>query len=246
MQDFYVGCGPIPTRRRGYFDTFNALEISETWYEPIGLETLKQWRQEAGEGTYLALHIWRWIALDHLELTAEPPLGLPIDQVGLCRATDANAELWKTVREQADALDADAVWIRTPASLSPSKKNRQELEKFQQEIIGNVPFDIIWEARGMWDPDDVYDFAESLGWRLAIDPHQEFEFPEAKGSDGVYVHHQPRGRKNFDRDDCEDLLDIYEEHDGEVLAIFRGASRQRNAQRMKQAYEDRFGELMPE
>lgn len=229
MQRLAYGCGPVPTSRKGYFEQHSALEVSEAYADLISGDTLHAWRKEAGPEFVMVLTANRYLSLDPFEESGVGPLGHPVSEHGFLRPSDANRELWKQVDAQARALHANIVLIRTPASFTPSRENIKNIGVFRKDVIGDVPYQICWEARGMWDDEQLEEIAQEHGFILARDPYVEFEFGDAPAGDMVYTLRHPRGRRNFDRDDIQDLLDFFGEHSGNVTALFRGPERKRNA-----------------
>lgn len=243
MERIVFGCGPIPTRRAGYFEKYTALEISEAYSDLVSGDTLHAWRKEAGSAHRMILNAHRALTLDPMsEPKGEGPLGHPIDEHGLLQVTDANRALWARVDAQARALHASVVLLRTPASFTPSRKNIENLGRFRREVIGEVPYAICWEARGLWEREELDALAEEHNMMLSKDPYEEFEFGTPPSGDILYSLRQPRGRREFDRDDLEDLLDFFEDHSGEVIALFRGGDRSRNAYAFGEAMAARRGD----
>lgn len=229
MQRLAFGCGPIPTGRKGYFEQHSALEVSEAYADLIAGDTLHAWRKEAGREFVMILTANRFLTLDPFDENGVGPLAHPASEHGFLRPTEANRELWKAVDAQARALHANYVLIRTPASFTPSRENIKNIGVFRKDVIGTVPYKICWEARGMWDDEELQEIADANEMILARDPYVEFEFGEPPSGDVIYTLRHPRGRRNFDRDDVQDLLDFFGEHEGNVVAIFRGGERKRNA-----------------
>lgn len=50
MRQRYVGCCGFPVARERYYKTFRAVEIQQTFYEPLQDETARKWRQRAPDG----------------------------------------------------------------------------------------------------------------------------------------------------------------------------------------------------
>lgn len=223
------GCGPIPTSRKGYFEHHTALEVMESYHDVLNGDTLHAWRKEAGRDHHMILDANRWLTLDPMDERGEGPFGHNLRDVGLFQVTDANLDIWKKVDAQARALHANVVLFRTPASFTPSRQNLNNLERFRKEIVGEVPYQIAWEARGMWDPEEMDELAAANNMIVARDPWSEFEFLEPPSSDIIYIASQPRGRRNFDRDDMAEFVEYLEDHAGHVTVIFRGSDRKRHA-----------------
>lgn len=229
MQRLAFGCGPIPTRRKDYFNLHTALEVSETFTSLVSRDTLHAWRKEAGPACTIVLVAHRSLTFDPDDALTAGPLGHPGSEHGFLRDTDANRALWAEVDAQARALHANIVELRTPASFTPTQKNIGRLKTFRKEVIGDVPYQICWEARGLWDDEDRDELAQELDMLTVVDPYVPFTFDPPPPDDIVYTLKQPRGSRNFDREDVVDLLDFFEEHEGNVTALFRGGERERNA-----------------
>ena len=55
-----IGCGPFPPSRRAYFERFRTVELSDTWFEPVGDKTLTKWKNKAPEDFDYHLAAWGW------------------------------------------------------------------------------------------------------------------------------------------------------------------------------------------
>lgn len=243
MQRLAFGCGPIPTRRKNYFEQHTALEISETYTSLMSGDALHAWRKEAGSAFTMVLVAHRYLTFDPDDALADGPLGHAGREHGFLRATDANRALWEKVDAQARAVHANIVQLRTPATFTPTRQNLQNLETFRNELIGEVPYSICWEARGLWDEEETAELGESLNMLIAADPYVPFTFAPAPEGAAFYTLKQPRGRRNFDREDIIELVDYFEDHPGEVTAIFRGGERDRNAYALAAEIRRRYGDL---
>ncbi len=240
MNSLHSGCGPRPTARRAFFDYCTCCEIFEVSREPMRAATLAELRATAPEGFIYTTFADRWIGLDPLDQRGPAPLDLPKSELGMMRPTAANATLWERTRRQAEAVAADYVYFRPAPSFSPSTANRDALRAFRRDIIGDVPFGIVWEVRGLWDLEDARELAAELDIQVACDPYVDDEFPEIGEGNAYYILDRPRGRRVFEDDDCEDLFDYFEQHPAGVIAVFRGPERARNAlmfNRHRQRYE---------
>lgn len=243
MQRLAFGCGPIPTRRKNYFEQHTALEISETYTSLVSGDTLHSWRKEAGAAFSMILVAHRYLSFDPEDALVAGPLDHPASEHGFLRPTDANRALWSAVDAQARAVHANMVQLRTPATFTPTRKNLANLETFRKEIIGDVPYQIGWEARGLWDEEELAELSEQLNLSILSDPYVPFRFEPAPEGDVVYTLKQPRGRRNFDREDIVELVDYFEDHPGGVTAIFRGGERERNAYAFAAEVRRRYGDL---
>lgn len=234
----YIGCGPIPPRRGPYFERFSCAELSETMFKPIRYKTLRGWNAERPDGFDYVLGVHRWIGLEPLDEREPPPLDdFAKKEFGLFADTDANRALWAETAAQAEALAANAVIIRTPPGFSPSAQNRDNLGRFLRDVVGDVPYDFVWEARGLWTPADRADLATELGITAVVDPYDESAFPEVPSAASYYTVTAPNGRVRFSREDFFELAEFLNEHENDVRVIFRGPEREWNAGHLLKALE---------
>ncbi len=244
MPNVLIGCGPFPPKRKEALKQFSIIELAEAIMEPIRHTTLRAWNAERPEGFKYVLGAWRWLTLEPLDEKSAPPLDFPKRDFGLFRDTPANRAVWAEIRGQADALNADGVLFRSPAAFTPSKTNIDSLRHFRKEIIGDVPFELLWEARGMWVEDEIQALADELGFTLVRDPHADTQFPMPSES-GYYAITAPSGHLRFSEDDLFDLSDFLDAHPADVRAVFRGPDRQHNAHALLKLRRKLAGESEP-
>lgn len=233
MADVLIGCGPFPPKRQAFLDAFRVVELTESFSEPIRHNTLRKWDETRPAGFEYVLGASRWLTLDPLSEKSAPPAAFDKRQFGLFAPSDANRAVWDEVRGQADALRADAVLFRSPPAFSPSQENLDNLRRFRESIIGEVPFDLVWEPRGIWQPAEVLALGEELGFTIVRDPHLESRLPDPVPN-AYYAITAPAGHLRFSEDDLFDLNEFFDEHEGKVRAVFRGPDREFNARSMLQ------------
>ena len=234
----FIGCGPIPPKRDKYFEQFNCAELSEAMFQEIRYKTLRGWNSDRPEGFDYVLGVHRWLGLEPLDESGPPPMeGFPKGDFGLFASTDANRALWAETAAQAEALAANAVIIRTPPGFSPSEENRANLRTFLADIVGEVPFDFVWEARGLWTTPERQALASELGITIAVDPYDESSMPEPPDHAAYYTVTAPNGRVRFSQEDFFDLAEFLSAHEHSVRMIFRGPEREWNAGHLLKALE---------
>lgn len=240
MPDVLIGCGPFPPKRGAFLDTFRVVELSEAIHEPIRHATLRKWNESRPDGFEYVLGASRWLTLEPLDESAKPPQEFPRRDFGLFRPTEANRAEWAVVREQADALAANAVLFRTPPAFSPSATNLDALRTFRAEVIGDVPFELIWEPRGIWQPEELAELGEELGMTIVRDPHGATSFP-IPTEDAYYAVTAPIGHLRFSEDDLYDLSEFIDSHPTKVRMVFRGPDRERNARSLHKLRAKLYG-----
>jgi uncharacterized protein YecE (DUF72 family) len=237
-----IGCGPFPPSRRAYFERFRTVELSDTWFEPVGDKTLTKWKNKAPEDFDYHLAAWGWLTFDPLDADGTPPFAHPKRDFGLLQPTEANREVWQVIDRQARTLGARSVLLKTPATFAPSTRSRDHLEAFKRDIIGEVPYQLLWEPRGIWDAEERLAWADEYGLTLVVDPHgEDRRFPEPPEGDAYYAITAPWGRTYFSKDDLFDLFDFLQGHQGTTWVVFRGQDRQRNAEGLVKVLAEELG-----
>ena len=234
MPEIRIGCGPFPTRRKGYFDRFGFVELSEMYFEPVRHNTLTGWRNNHDEEAFEFVPVaWKWLSVDPLDIDEPLPFEAPTRDFGLLQDTEANARVWSEVRAMCEAISARRLLLKTPASFSPSATCRSALERFVTQQAREAGLTVIWEPRGIWTREELHAIGADLGMVIAADPFGEDDFPPVPDGDAWYVLTGPRGRRDFSEDDLLDLYDFLTDHPGRVDLVFRGADRDRNAEAMR-------------
>lgn len=234
----FIGCGPLPPKRDKYFERFNCAELSEAMFQPIRYKTLRGWNAERPDGFDYVLGAHRWIGIEPLDEKGAPPIeGFEKRDFGLFASTDANRALWQETAAQAEALGANAVIIRTPPGFSPSEINRSNLRSFLADVVGEVPYEFVWEARGLWTREQRQELAAELGITLALDPYDEPTLPDPPEGPAYYTVTAPNGRVRFSQEDFFDLAEFLNDHEHNTRVIFRGPEREWNAGHLMKALE---------
>lgn len=139
--------------RRGYFQSFETIEIQETFYKLPRPETVKRWRSEAPPGFVFNIKAWQVIT--------HPPSsptwrrsgikveGSKADLYGHLKPTRENLEAWNRTCEVAEAVSARVIVVQTPPSFGYSAENARNVEEFFSEA--KRPESLLgWEPRGDW------------------------------------------------------------------------------------------------
>lgn len=88
---------------------------------------------------------------------------------------------WLT--EAADALQARAVIIHTPAELTPGARSRDLLRAYVEKLPRVPERHYVWAAQGAWEPEEAAALCRELGIVRAFDPLET----EASPGDVVYA-----------------------------------------------------------
>lgn len=229
MTQLRIGAGPFPPKRKRFLETFDIVELSDTFYELPKASTLQGWKKDAPDDFAFSLVCSQWVTADNLDFSGTPPEGHALRDLGFFQPTEAVDALWGEMIPVIEACGASHVLFKTPASFSPSVTNRENMKAFAQKHLCDVEFVPVWEPRGIWTPDEARELASELGMITAVDPFAELQMPQPPQGPAYYVLTGPSGRRDFSRDDYFDLLDFVEEHEHPLSLVFRGQDRDRNA-----------------
>lgn len=228
MTQIYFGTDEIPRHWDQYFVRCNALELDlDELDNPPHEETLNRWRVESPRGFAFVLHADSRISA---ELTA-------CAEAGSVELTDDLGDGWESTLENAHALAARAVLIKTPVSFGPGNSARELMERFAEELGEEFNYPVIWDSAASWETESTRQWAADCGLTYAYDPFLAFrdEIGLHHG-DGAFVLSERAGlRREFDRRDIRQLIDAVGSYD-RAYFLLRG--------RFQWKYAEHFGELL--
>lgn len=148
-----VGCCGFPSSRKEYYVSFEAIELQETFYNPLDLEKLKKLRGEAPEDFKFSMKAWQAITHPPDSPTWSKSRFKSPSEVksnyGYLKPTKENLEAWELVRKYAKVLRATYVILQTPPSFTYTPENLANLKTFL-ELTREKDFRIGIELRGDW------------------------------------------------------------------------------------------------
>ena len=228
MTQIYFGTDEIPRHWEQYFTRCNALELDlEELEHPPRIDTLNRWRVESPRGFAFVLHADPAVS-QGLAATAES---------GSSELTDAIRAGWESTLENAHALAARAVLVKTPVSFGPGKTAQSLMEQFADELADDFKYPVIWDAAAGWETESTRQWTADCGLTFAYDPFLAFrdEIGLHHG-DGAFVLSERAGlRREFDRRDIMQLIDAVGSYD-RAYFLLRG--------RFQWKYAEHFGELL--
>ena len=129
-----VGCWGFPTKRESYYQTFQVVEVQQTFYQLPLIATGKRWRQEAPPNFEFAVKAWQLITHEPSSPTYRR-LRMKIPEVkkrdyGFFKGTDAIEEAWAKTADFARALKAKKILFQSPASFLPSSDHLRNIKQF--------------------------------------------------------------------------------------------------------------------
>jgi uncharacterized protein YecE (DUF72 family) len=155
-----------------YFETFDTLEVQQTFYDPPARETMARWREQAPEGFIFTIKAWQVITHRSTSNTYRR-MKTRIDDmsaVGAFQLNETTLHAWKVTRDAARLLRAKAILFQCPASFKPTGENVANMRRFFTSIdrLENVLF--LWEPRGAWPDELLVDVCRELDLVHTVDP----------------------------------------------------------------------------
>ncbi len=178
--------------------------------------------------TARTLRRWREQMPDELELGLIAPRAACRSDKGPLRFDDAMRTAFERTQEAASILRARFVILTTGADVTTGRRDRNLLAEWVE------PWDeshaIVWQPRGLWDPELAIPFAKKLGVLYGFDPLEGDAVPTGPL---VYARLAAVGaRKRFDETRLLDIVDAVEQTGAEEAfvaldspASFREATR---------------------
>ncbi|HYO75508.1 MAG TPA: DUF72 domain-containing protein [Thermoanaerobaculia bacterium] len=155
-----------------YFETFDVVEVQQTFYEPPSKLTMDRWRAQAPPGFIFTIKAWQLIthrgtSTTYRRLKSE----VNKEEVGAFQLNQTTLHGWKVTRDCARLLSAKAILFQCPASFKPTDENIGNMRRFFAEIGRMKDVDYLWEPRGAaWSDDVVRDLCAELQLVHAVDP----------------------------------------------------------------------------
>ena len=202
MTTLLVGTTGFPGRRERFpAADLHAVDLPETADQRLKPRTLARWRAQTPETV-------RFVARARTDVTHPSP-GKPGS--GHFRDSDVVRGAWAETVEAARALEAAALLLRTPPSFTPTTGHRATLGAFVSGAAEDLPgVSLIWEPRGVWEDEEVAEWASEAGLIPSVDPQRtipppgEEAFFRLGGSGGV--------RSRYDDLELLDVLARAAEH----------------------------------
>jgi len=168
-----VGCCGFGMARSRYYETFRAVEIQQTFYQPPLLATMQHWRAEAPEGFEFTIKAWQLITHEPFSPTYRR-LKERLDdrqkqQAGAFRWTAVTQRAWDATWKAAQALRARKVIFQCPASFRHTEENKDRLRVFFSRIPRHG-ITCIWEPRGTWEDGEIRSLCDELDLVHCVDP----------------------------------------------------------------------------
>jgi len=155
-----------------YFETFDTLEVQQTFYDPPSRETMSRWREQAPEGFVFTIKAWQVITHRSTSNTYRR-MKTRIDDmsaVGAFQLNETTLRAWKVTRDAARLLRAKAILFQCPASFRPEPENVDNMRRFFAAIDRIDGVTMLWEPRGAWPDELLIDVCRDLDLIHTVDP----------------------------------------------------------------------------
>jgi uncharacterized protein YecE (DUF72 family) len=155
-----------------YFETFDTLEVQQTFYEPPSRETMSRWRDRAPAGFVFTIKAWQVITHRSTSTTYRRMRTRleNKEEAGAFQLNDTVLRAWKTTSDCARLLRAKAILFQCPASFRPTDENVENMRRFFGAIERLKDVAYLWEPRGPWPDDLVSGVCRELDLVHAADP----------------------------------------------------------------------------
>ncbi|MFC7165608.1 DUF72 domain-containing protein [Halospeciosus flavus] len=231
---------------QAYADEFDAVELNRTFYELPQVSTSERWREVVDEmNEEFTFLLKGWQALTHPSRSptwnnhrdAEPE-----GEKGYFRPTETVFDAWERTRDHAEALDAPAVLLQTPAGFDCTDEHAENLREFV-DGIDRGGRTLAWEPRGDWKAN--LDSVEALCTELDLIHVTDLSrrFPSTTDADVAYVrfHGLNEDPYDYDYDYSDEELDEIADRMGTlgdeyetVYAMFNNYEKVDNARSLRE------------
>ena len=136
-----IGCCGFPVARKKYFQSFNLVEIQETFYRLPRLKTSMRWREEPPSDFEFSVKCWQAVTHPPTSPTWRKA-GISIeaakfDSYGLLKPTKENLEAWDRTREICKSLNSRICVVQCPPQFRCTAENVNNTRRFFNAIARN-------------------------------------------------------------------------------------------------------------
>jgi hypothetical protein len=227
MTKYYYGGDEVAGGWDRYFTLCNSIEVPWQADDRPSVKTFNTWRVKSPRGFAFVVQAQPLVVETILALSNRGATSFTAD-------FDAT---WKATADRARALGAKAIVVATPFDFAPGPANRALIADFGRRAVEASKVPILWEATGMWSPEDAAELASTCGLTLVHDPFANFDTDEVNvygksGDAALIVNERGGARRNFDTDEMESLFDATRSFD-RVFILLRGRYKWRHAREFK-------------
>jgi len=227
-----IGCCGFCVKHRDYARQFPVVEIQQTFYQPLRVDTARRWRQEMPPPFEFTVKAWQLITHEATSPTYRRLKTVLSQeerhQAGGFKPTIVVRRAWEATREIALVLDARVILFQCPARFGPTRENLERMRGFFG-TLNREHFTLAWEPRGEWPRPLVEELCRELDLVPAVDPFATTPFP------GPLTYFRLHGiggyRYKFTNTDLETLKSFLA-GDQEAYVLFNNMSMADDARRL--------------
>ncbi|MBW2732583.1 MAG: DUF72 domain-containing protein [Deltaproteobacteria bacterium] len=228
------GCSGAGLPRPGYRKTLDFFEVKDTFLLPPKSKTLERWREISGEEFVFAVKAWQVITHE-----SDSP-GYQVMPEGIRSAMQKGGhfkeggeirEAWEQTLRAAKALRARVILFETPASFTPTSRNRARISSFFESIERLDDILLVWEPLGIWSSEERLTICGDLGLISAGDEES------LQSTDVGYVRLH---RGTYDEDRLIAIADATWESE-EMYYAFQGPEMVHHARRLQKLLSETGG-----
>ena len=161
-----IGTVGYPIAKSKMLADVDVIEMTESRHIPPGKKAARHLKNDMPANTGCTVQVSKYFVSIPEEGTT---LRGDLSAYGHFQVTDESMSLWQRQIQFATEMEARALVLITPASVTPSSTNITAMSRFFKAIDrGNLP--LVWEAHGPWEPGQILQFAEANDLIPAVDP----------------------------------------------------------------------------
>jgi uncharacterized protein YecE (DUF72 family) len=240
MNAVKIGCCGFAGSQQRYLETFSAVEVQQTFYNPPQVTTAERWRANAPANFEFTLKASQLITHEATSPTYRR-LRMPLSdstakKVGSFKPTAEVWNAWERTREIAAALRARVVVFQCPASLMPTDVHKEHLRRFfacvREDFAAkrDTTPALAWETRGHWSDAEVNNLCRQLALIDVVDPF--LRMPVTQGDPYYFrLHGVGHSRYQFSDTELARLLDVVLRFESGGYCLFNNVSMREDAMR---------------
>lgn len=152
-----IGTCGFPAEKEKLFSELDVIEIQQTFYHPPQIETLKKWKESAGQRVEFTLKAWQLIthpssSPTYKRIKGDLKQNLPkiSDKIGFFKNTKEVFKAYDKTLECCEAVGGRVILFQTPASFRETEENINNIKNFFEKAFRPQGIFFVWEPRGRW------------------------------------------------------------------------------------------------
>ncbi|MCK9523627.1 MAG: hypothetical protein M0R76_11400 [Proteobacteria bacterium] len=173
MTEYLVGTVGFPIQRNKVLERVTLVELTDARHIPPSTRAARRMAADIPDGVRLSVQASQFFAE-----TAPQQTTLKGDPsaYGAFQLSDEMRSLWQRQIDFATELNAAAIVLITPPSITPSSFFIDRIQGFF-DAMRPWPVPVVWEPHGPWDMAQAQALSAQLGLVLAVDPLRDDPMP---------------------------------------------------------------------